>query len=254
VRGALIALLLSLFVPFGASALRIRLVWPHVAPHGLDLRRSLIAAAGTGAGFLALTVMLFFDVILVRHYFDAQSAGLYSAVSLVGRAIYTGVGFVPMIAIPKIVSRRAGGVSARPVALLGAGVAVAAAVGGIGLVTLVPERVVGLVGGAAFRPAAPYLLPYAVAASALAAANVAVAVRVGFHRFGHVVPLMLIACGEIVAVVVRHARITDVLTTIVVGHCAALLATLAAAAFEHHAPLRNEEIATAALTLTLRSK
>ncbi|HEX3463937.1 MAG TPA: hypothetical protein VHS78_07820 [Candidatus Elarobacter sp.] len=254
VRGALIALLLSVFVPFLASAVRIRLVWRHVSARGTDLRRALIAAAVTGAGFLALTVMLYFDVILVRHYFDAQTAGLYGAVSLVGRAIYTGVAFVPMIAIPKIVSRRAGGVSARPVALLGAGVAILAALGGIGLSALFPERVVALVGGAAFRPAAPYLLPYAVAASALAAANIAVAVRVGLHRFGHVAPLAVIACGEIATVAVRHARITDVLATIVVGHSAALLATLAAAAFEHRAARRDQEIGTAAMTMTLRSK
>jgi hypothetical protein len=174
-------------------------------------------------------------VILVRHFFAPQIAGLYSGVSLVGRAIYTGVSFVPMIAIPKIVARRASGASVRPVALLGAGVALAAAVGAIGIVALIPERVVAAVGGPGFRPAAPLLLPYAVAASALAAANVAVAVRVGLHRFGHVAPLALIALGEIVTVSLRHARITDVLWTIVIGHTAGLLSTLAVAAFERRA-------------------
>jgi len=235
VRGALIALLLSVLVPAATSSARFRMLWPVVSKRSIDLRRAWYSAIGTGAGFLALTVMLYFDVILVRHFFAADVAGLYSAVSLVGRAIYTGVAFVPMVVIPKIVSRRASGVSARPVALLAVAVAVAVAVGAIGIVAAVPGRVIAAVGGAAFRPAAPMLLPYAIAASSLAAANVAVAVRVGFHRFGHVVPLIVIAAAEIVAVAVRHATVTDVLQTIVVGHTAGLIATLAADVVERRA-------------------
>jgi O-antigen/teichoic acid export membrane protein len=254
VRGALGALLLSLLVPAGTSALRFRMLWPLVARRTLDLRRAWLAALGTGAGFLALIVMLYFDVILVRHYFAPEIAGLYSGVSLVGRAVYTAVAFVPMIAIPKIVARRASGASARPVALLGVAVALAAAAGAVGIVAFAPGRVIAAVGGAPFRPAAPLLLPYAFAASALAAANVAVAVRVGLHRFGHVAPLVTIALAEIVTVVLRHARITDVLWTIVIGHSAGLLSTLVVTALERGPRRADQELSRSALTVTLRNK
>ncbi len=232
VRGALLALLLSLLVPLAVSSVRLRVLWPVVAARTLDLRRAWTATLGSGAGFLMLTIMLYFDVILVRHFFASEVAGLYSAVSLVGRAIYTGVAFVPMIAIPKIVSRRAQRVSVRPVAILGAAVALCVAAGAIGIVVLAPQRVLAAVGGAGFSPAAPWLLPYAFAASALAAANVAVAVRVGLHRFGHVAPLVVIGLGEVVTVALRHAAIADVLWTVVVGHSLALLATLVVALLE----------------------
>lgn len=232
IRGALGALALSLFAPAISSTLRAGAIWPHAPLRGPDLRRAFFAALKTGTGFLALTTMLYFDVILVRHFFDSYAAGLYSEVSLAGRAIFTGVAFVPMIVIPKVVSRRARGESVRPIVFAAIGIMALAAFAAIGIVALAPERVLSILGGPAYRPAAPYLLPYAFAASALAAANVAVSIRAGFHRFAHVAPLIAIVTGEIVTVALRHRSIVDVLWVIVIGHTMALLVTLVPMAFE----------------------
>jgi O-antigen/teichoic acid export membrane protein len=232
-RGGLVAFALSMLLPLSFSGFRTARLWP--AAHGesrVDLRRFLRAAVETGSGFLAVTTMLYFDVVLVRHYFDAYDAGLYSAASVVGRAIFTGVAFIPMVLIPKIVHRRASSISVRPIAALGIAATVAAALVAIAIVIGAPVRVVSLVSGAAYAGAAPYLLPYAVAVSALAGANVAAAVRVGLHRFAHVVPLIVVALAEIGLVAVRHATITDVLWIIVVGHGTALLVTIVSGLFE----------------------
>lgn len=232
-RGGLVAFAVSMLLPLIFSAFRTSRLWPAASTAGrtIDVRRFSRAALETGSGFFALTTMLYFDVVLVRHYFDAYDAGLYSAASVVGRAIFTGVAFIPMVLIPKIIHRRASRVSVRPIAVLGIGVTVGAALIAIAIVILAPERVVTLVSGKAYVSAAPYVLPYAVAVSALAGANVAAAVRVGLHRFGHVLPLIVVALGEIGAVALWHAKITDVLWIIVCGHMGALLVTIAAGVF-----------------------
>jgi O-antigen/teichoic acid export membrane protein len=249
IRGALVALTLAFFAPAITSAVRARAVWPHAQLGGLDLRRAFVAVLQTGSGFLAVITMLYFDVILVRHYFDSYDAGLYSGVSLVGRAIFAGVAFVPMVVIPKVVSRRASGESIRPVVFLAAGVMAAAAFCAIGIVAFAPERVLSILGGPAFRPAAPYLLPYAFAATILATVNVAVAIRVGLHRFAHVIPLVVILLGEVIMVTLRHQQISDVLWVIVVGHTAALVATVAVTAFERVPARRDQESSLSTRTL-----
>jgi O-antigen/teichoic acid export membrane protein len=233
-RGGLIAFAISMLLPLIFSALRTSRLWPAcgAGSRTIDLRRFARAGFETGSGFLAVTTMLYFDVVLVRHYFDAYDAGLYSAASVVGRAIFTGVAFIPMVLIPKIIHRRVRRVSVRPIAALGIGVTAAAALVAIAIVVAAPQRVITLVSGKAYMSAAPYLLPYAVAVSALAGANVFAAVRVGLHRFGHVVPLAVVAVAEIGAVAVRHSTIGDVLWIIVCGHIAALLVTVAAGLFE----------------------
>lgn len=232
-RGGLIAFSLSMLVPLVVFGMRSLRVWPASTPgRPLDVRRFSRAVIETGTGFLAVTVMLSFDVVLVRHYFDAFNAGLYGAVAVVGRAIFTGAAFIPMVLIPKIVARRASRASVRPIAILGIGVTAIVASIGIGIVALAPQRVVTLVNGPAYASAAPYLLPYACAVSLLAGANVAAAVRVGLHRFEHVMPLVAIALAEIAIVAVHHATIGDVLWTIVGGHAAALIVLISFAVLD----------------------
>ena len=253
VRGALGAMALSLVAPAIASAVRARVIWPHAKLVGPNLRSAFLAALKTGTGFLALTTMLYFDVILVRHYFDSYAAGLYSEASLVGRAIYTGVAFVPMLVIPKVVSRRASGASISPVVLLAVIVIGVVALCAITVVAIDPERILLILGGPAFRPAASYLLPYAFASSMLAAASVAVAIRVGLHRFAHVAPLLTILLGEVVAVALWHWRIEDVLRVIVIGHSSALIGGLQAITAFERVPARiDQESSLSVRTISLR--
>lgn len=248
-RGGLIAFSLSMLVPLVVFGMRSLRVWPPGTPgRPLDVRRFSRAVIETGTGFLAVTVMLSFDVVLVRHYFDAYNAGLYGAAAVVGRAIFTGAAFIPMVLIPKIVARRATRGSVRPIAILGIGVTAIVGSIGIGIVALAPQRVVTLVNGPAYAPAAPYLLPYACAVSLLAGANVAAAVRVGLHRFGHVKPLVAIAVAEIVIVALHHATIGDVLWTIVGGHAMALIILIGFAVLERS----SENETTVALAPSLR--
>ncbi len=232
-RGGLIAFALSMVIPFAVLRIRAaRAPQPSSADTAIDLRRFVRATAQTGTGFFAITTMLYFDVVLVRHYFDAYNAGLYGATAVVGRAIFTGAAFVPIVLIPKIVLRRAKRISVQPIALFGITLTAIVAGCGIAIVWLAPERIVTLVNGPAYAGASPYVVPYVCAVSMLAGANVAAAVRVGLHRFEHVIPLVVIAAAEVLIVIARHATIGDVLWTIVGGHAAALIVLLAFAVLE----------------------
>ena len=76
----------------------------------------------------------------------------------------------------------------------------------------------------AFRGAAPFLVPYVYAIGMLALANVVATYNIARGRMAFVVPLALVALGEIASIVLRHRSAADFLQTIVVGHTLALFA------------------------------
>jgi O-antigen/teichoic acid export membrane protein len=190
-----------------------------VAAH-LDLRRMLITAGATGSGSLGITVLMFYDVVLARHFLSPFQAGLYGAASLIGRVVFTVISFLPTVLLPYIAVRSARGGSATTI--LYAAIAIAAIViVPIGVfAAFEPGLVIRILAGGRFEPGASLVLPYVVASGALALANVLATYSIGRHRFGFAAYLSATAVAEICAVVVRHGSAQQIVEDIVAGHCA----------------------------------
>ena len=178
-----------------------------------------------GVSQLTLTALTYYDVALVRHVFDARFAGLYAAAALVGRAMIGILQFVPTVIMPKTTARAATGASALP--LLASGVAMAAVLSAVGIVAalLAPGQLSALFAGAAFREAAPIVLPYVLAASALGLANVVAAYQIGLHRYAFVIPSTLVAATEIALNAAWHPAPMVFVTVLLCGHATFLAAT-----------------------------
>ena len=204
------------FVQFGAPAAALVLAW----------RRILATSSNIALSVSAITVMTLFDVILVKHYFPAEIAGLYSASSLAGRALFTVLAFVPTIIMPKAAERLAARRSPRSL-LAQAGVLVLL-IGGTALAVFAfaPRLVIAIIAGKAYLDAAPLVFSYGCALVMLASANIAAMYKIGLHRFDFTVPLIAVMAGEIVAVSFHHASLAAVIQTLVIGHGMALAVTL----------------------------
>lgn len=207
---------------------------PHVAMREsrllVDLRRLVETATGVGVASLAFSVLNVADVVAAKHFMDPHSAGLYGALSLVGKIFFFAVGFIPQILLPKVVRRRAlGGTSSH---YLFYSVLAVAAVGamGISVCALAPWLVIRLVAGAAFTGIAPLLIPYAIAMTLLAVANTASTYRIGAHRLGFGVPLLVVTAAEVVAFSFMHGQPSDIVRTVLVGHFAVAIVTVYRAA------------------------
>lgn len=163
-----------------------------------DLRRMFVSSVGTGFAVLAINALLFYDVIVVRHAFDPVLAGLYGAAVLVGRAVYTVISFIPTIVLPKATARASTGAGrARSLLLAALGTAAAMVAGALAVTAVLPGAIVAAIAGRAFAPAAPYVVPYALARSFLAVANIVAMYQIGFSRLSFVVPLYAVAALEI---------------------------------------------------------
>jgi O-antigen/teichoic acid export membrane protein len=184
--------------------------------------------AGTSGALFALAAMAWCDVMLVRHFATPELAGLYGALSIIGKVLLFSVSFLPTILLPKISRLGGGGTDARLmlVRMISAGVGICA----VQLLVLEwsPATVLAIIAGNAAVPASPYLPAYGGAICALALTTIIANYNVGLHRFGFVAPLMIIEVAEIVAIYHYHASLQNVVTVVLAGHGAALFLTGAA--------------------------
>jgi len=224
--GALVGLDIALALSFVYTTLQFRQFGEPAAVLVLPWRRIVATSSNIAMSVGAITVMALFDVILVKHYFPEREAGLYSAASLAGRALFTVLAFVPTIIMPKATARIAAGRSPR--GLLAQASILVVLIGGtaLALFGFAPGFVVAVIAGKAYLDAAPLVFPYGCALVLLASANIAAMYKIGLQRFDFTVPLLAVVIGEIVAVSLRHGSLPVVIQTLVVGHALAFAVTL----------------------------
>ena len=99
------------------------------------------------------------DILLVKHFFSTEQAGIYSSASIVGRIIFFGTSMVTGVMFPVISGKKAAGQDYRPIFWGALGLV---SMGAIGLGTiyfLFPSYVVQVLFGQSYIAAVP-LLPY----------------------------------------------------------------------------------------------
>jgi O-antigen/teichoic acid export membrane protein len=182
--------------------------------------------SGVGLGQLTLTVLTYYDVPLVKHAFDARTAGLYAAAALAGRAVIGACMFVPTIILPKANARAAAGRSTLPLlfAALGLGATVVAVA--VFASALAPRFVVTTIAGRPFGDAAPLVLLYVLASSALSLAYIVASYNFGLQRYEFVIPASAVACAEIVTLALWHPSLHAIVGVLATGHACVFAATL----------------------------
>jgi len=228
VVGALGGWLLGSTIGLLYTIVAVRLHWgPLRVPLYIDFRRVLYASGGIAVATMVSGLMASMDVPLVKHFFSPTTAGLYSGgVALSGKILFFIVGFVATLVLPKATSAAVRGGNPLPVLFQGAAMMLSLSAGGLVIFYLFPATVVGVLAGHAYVAAAPYIFPYGLAMSFLAAASLAITYKIGLHRFDFVAPIIFVMLSEIVAINVWHRSIQDVVNILLVGNCIAFIVSL----------------------------
>jgi O-antigen/teichoic acid export membrane protein len=185
---------------------------------GYDWRRIAVSGLGAAAVTLAGALIGSADVVLVKHYFDADQAGIYSAASLAGKVLLYFVGFVPTILLPQATERHVRGERTRYA--LGMCVAILL---GISIVGLIAVKLFGIVllhalVGHAFDAAAPLLLPYSIAMTFLSLSSVLGAYGIATHRVAFAAPLIVGVAVTLFAIVSVHSTLEQVVRVVAIGN------------------------------------
>jgi O-antigen/teichoic acid export membrane protein len=193
-----------------------------------DWRRIVVSGLGSAAITIAGAVMGSADVVLVKHFFDADQAGIYSAASLGGKVLLYFVGFIPTILLPQATERHVRGERTRYALMVCVAVLV-----GIGIAGVIALKFFGIVllhalVGHAFDAAASLLLPYGTAMVCLALAGMLGSYGIATHRIVFAVPLVFCVVGTLISIALFHQSLAQVVTAVAVGNavtaCAVALA------------------------------
>lgn len=204
------------------SALPVVLDWPRI------VQTTWGAASLTASS----AIIGFADVVLVKHFFPAHEAGLYSAASLGGKVLLYFVGFVPAVLIPHATDRFARGERTRET-VWGALAFVALA----GCVGVIAYRFLGIyllhaLVGKEFDAALPLLVSYGAAMALLAATNTLGSYGLSTHRLAFAAPLLLGATATLTAITVWHASLAIVVAELIVGNVLMLVLVSIALAWQ----------------------
>ena len=189
-----------------------------------DWKRIAISGLGSASLTLAGALMSSADVVLVKHFFSADQAGIYSAASLGGKILLYFVGFVPTILLPQATQRHVRGERTRYA--LAACIAVLVAIAVTGLIAL---KFFGLLllhalVGHAFDAAAALLLPYSVAMVFLSISGVLGSYGIATHRIAFAAPLIAGTGATLLSVLFFHISLAQVVEVLVVGNAVTALA------------------------------
>ncbi|HET6275264.1 MAG TPA: hypothetical protein VFE16_04910 [Candidatus Cybelea sp.] len=189
-----------------------------------DWRRILNAGAGSASAMVSLALIGSADVVLVKHFFDPHSAGLYAAASLGGKILLYLVGFIPTVLLPQAADRHARGAQTREVlagSLLMFGVV---ALCGLFVFNYFGVDVLHALVGRAFDAAAPLLVTYGLAMVLLAFTNALTSYGIATHRLAFTVPLFICTLGTLGTIVAFHPSLRMVVEILVTGNAIAAVA------------------------------
>jgi O-antigen/teichoic acid export membrane protein len=184
----------------------------------LDWRRIIATTVGAAVLTLTITAMGFADVLIVKHVFPSDDAGLYAAASLCGKILLYFVGFIPAILIPQATHRHARGERTRKI--LWAAVLFVAVVSAFGVLGFhfAGLSVLHVLTGHSFDASLPLLTPYAAAMAALAMTSALGAYGMATHRLAFVVPLLIAMLATLATIALVHPSLMQVVNELLFGN------------------------------------
>lgn len=165
--------------------------------------------------FLAtLGVVSFYstDVVLVRHFFDSHNAGLYAALSVLGKIIFFGAAPVSVAMFPLVSEAHSRGEKFQRIFLISFAATIAIA-GTTSLVyTLIPNFALGVMIGKQYIEAAPLLWRFSLFLSLVALINLFALYFLSIHRMTPVYLVALGALAQATLLWLYHGSLIQVIT------------------------------------------
>ena len=150
------------------------------------------------------------DILLVKHYFAAEEAGLYAALAMIGRVVFFIAWMFAMILLPHVVAAEKAGKDSR--SLLWKYVGYTAVLGAIitGVSYMLPELIVHILFGTAYVEIASLLWLYALATSLFAVANMFAYYFLSRSVYGPIYLTFIVGLLQIFGLVAFHDTLLQV--------------------------------------------
>ncbi len=205
--GILISLIFGLY-PLNNKVLHVSL---KNYSHQLPLKKIKIFIGLTAFYEFTQIIINNSDIILVKHFFNANEAGLYSSIALIGRLIYYITWMFVMLLLPTVVQLEKEGKKTSHILFKYVGYTIIIALSTVIGCMIFPKFIVGTLFGKAYLPFASMLWKYAIATSMFAVANIFVYYYLSLEKYLPVAISALFGFMQIILVSMFHNNIDQVI-------------------------------------------
>lgn len=150
------------------------------------------------------------DIILVKHFFDNEQAGLYASLALIGRVVYFVAWMFVMLLLPKVIQMKKDNQDTLPILLKYVGYIVLLSTFIVLFTALFPEFVVGVMFGKEYISISFLLWKYALATSLFAVANIFAYYYLSLNQYLPVVVSALLGSTQIGLIISYHNSLEQV--------------------------------------------
>lgn len=200
------------------SALGKRFSLPNFTLLAPELRYGGIVLAAS----LAITLQYSIDIVVIKHYFDATTAGLYAGIAAVARILFFLTASIAQVLISKI---RIGGEISENQNVLNKSLAMLTIISLPVLAATIffPSQLVGLMMGDAYVSLANLLPMLSISVFIVAIINLLAAYFLALRRFGIALLTVVGACFTYLFILLHHGSPTQVVESLLLGSAATLV-------------------------------
>ncbi len=186
-------------------------------------------ALPTTVTLLALAAFYNTDVILVKHFFSPEEAGIYGSVVMIGRIIFFGLSSVVMVAFPMAAEKQERGENPFAVLHKSLLLVVPGALIGVLVYFLLPRFLVTLLFGSQYLAAVPYLGVFAVFMGLYAVVDLISRFFLSIGNFRPAIFLAIFSVLQIALLCFFH----ETLDQVIYGNIVVMTGVLATLGFDH---------------------
>jgi O-antigen/teichoic acid export membrane protein len=190
-----------------ATVMRVTLV---AKSHQLDKKGILTFFLLTAFYEMTQIIINNSDILLVKHYFNNDEAGLYSSLALIGRVVYFVAWMFVMLLLPKVIQLKKEGKNTQPILLQYVLYIALLSTVIVGATFFFPELIVQLLFGNKYTVIAPLLWKYAMATSIFAIANIFAYYFLSIGKYFPVVVSAVLGLTQIALIVLFHNSLQQV--------------------------------------------
>ncbi len=212
VSGVMLAAVIASVLVYGLYFVPMRfLLSVKAKPTHLSRRVAFGFAVPTLLIQLGITSLYSTDIILVRHFFSANDAGLYAALAILGKIIFYASSAASMVLFPVLSERFAKGDSTKKLVLGSVGAVFTVSLGLTLGYFLFPDRIVGLLFGNAYAGAGALLGCFGIFIALFSVGNIVSLACLAVGKTGVWVVPFLCAMLQIAGIVVFHPSVSSVI-------------------------------------------
>lgn len=227
VGGAMVALTISSVLGLYTTIIYLKTkYYPESESISPNIKSMVTFAIPVSLQFIAITSLYSSDIILVKHFFSSSEAGMYAALSTLGKIIFFGASPIVTVMFPLVSNRIARGQSHKDVFIYSFLVTILFIAGLVFLYWLIPELAIRLLYGTAYLEAANLLVWFSIFMGLFTLSSLLTNYGLSLGRSSIVILPLIASIAQIVLIVFFHQSLLEVIIISIIVSALLLISLL----------------------------